>query len=245
MATYGYARVSTAAQANEGDSLPAQERMIEGHAKVLGRTLDRVFVERGVSGSKPFVERQEGAKLLAALQPGDAIIACKLDRMFRSARDALNVLEDLRAKRVSLYLLDMGAGDCTGNGIAAMVFTILAAVAQMERHRVAERVADVIADKRKRGLHVGGMVPTGFTVNEATRALVPDKGQQKAIAHMVKLRAADFSWREIAERVAEKDGLKVSHETCRKLVTEALAKRKPRARAAEHRDETVTGEARP
>jgi len=55
-----------------------------------GLTLDKVFVERGVSGSKPIADRPQGAALLAVLQPGDTVITPKLDRMFRSALDALD-----------------------------------------------------------------------------------------------------------------------------------------------------------
>ena len=49
MAVYGYARVSTTAQADEGESLGAQQRTLEGYAMMHGLELDQVFVERGVS----------------------------------------------------------------------------------------------------------------------------------------------------------------------------------------------------
>src|SRR3954469_15704871 len=52
-AVYGYVRVSTTAQAEEGESLGAQRRAIEGYAMIHGLKLDRVFVERAVSGSRP------------------------------------------------------------------------------------------------------------------------------------------------------------------------------------------------
>jgi putative DNA-invertase from lambdoid prophage Rac len=51
MAVYGYTRVSTDRQANEGESLGAQKRTIEGYAMMLGLQVAEVFVERGVSGS--------------------------------------------------------------------------------------------------------------------------------------------------------------------------------------------------
>jgi DNA invertase Pin-like site-specific DNA recombinase len=48
-----------------------------------------IFVERGFSGCKPLADRPKGAALLAALRNGDIVITPKLDRMFRSATDAL------------------------------------------------------------------------------------------------------------------------------------------------------------
>ena len=126
MAVYGYARVSTQRQAEEGESLGVQRRQIEGYAKMLGLAEPQLFVEEGVSGSKPLNTRPAAKELLAALTPGDVIIAAKLDRMFRSARDALDVLEELKAQGVALHLIDLG-GDVTGNGISKLVFNILSA----------------------------------------------------------------------------------------------------------------------
>ena len=93
MATYGYCRVSTMVQAEDGESLEVQRRQVEGRAMQEGWTIDEVFVERGVSGSKPFGDREQGSTLLARLQPGDVIVAAKLDRMFRSALDALQTCD--------------------------------------------------------------------------------------------------------------------------------------------------------
>src|SRR3954465_10771276 len=115
-----------------------------------GLTLDEVFVERGVSGSRPIGERPEGAKLLGKVMAGDVIITPKLDRMFRSALDALDVLARLKDRDVSLHMIDLG-GDVTGNGISKLVFTILSAVAEAERDRTRERIADVKRDQKNRG----------------------------------------------------------------------------------------------
>src|SRR3978361_49003 len=160
---YGYVRVSTTRQADEGESLDVQQRTIAGYVLMHGMTLDRMFVERGVSGSKPLAERPQSAALLAALKPGDSIITPKLDRMFRSALDALGVLADLKERGVALHMIDLG-GDVTGNGISKLVVTILSAVAEAERDRIRERVSQVKADQRGRGRYLGGKVPFGFRV---------------------------------------------------------------------------------
>src|SRR5919199_4565037 len=171
MAVYGYVRVSTDRQAEEGESLGAQRRTIQGYAMMHGLTLDQVFVERAVSGSKPIGERPEGAKLLAAAGPGDVIITPKLDRMFRSALDALDVLARLKDCGVSLHMIDLG-GDVTGNGISKLVFTILSAVAEAERDRTRERITEIKRDQRTRGRFLGGHVPFGYRVAEGGK-LVP------------------------------------------------------------------------
>jgi putative DNA-invertase from lambdoid prophage Rac len=144
MAVYGYARVSTARQASEGESLEVQQRQIEGYGLMHGLTLAGVLVEEGVSGSVPVEERPVGGPLFAKLQRGDIVIAAKLDRLFRSALDALKVVEDLKRRGVALHLLDLG-GDISGNGLSKLFLTIAAAFAEAERDRIRERIGQVKA----------------------------------------------------------------------------------------------------
>src|SRR3981189_2736791 len=128
MAVYDYTRVSTDRQADEGESLGTQERVIEGYAMMLGLKVDKMFVERGVSGAKPIGQRPEGARLLAILKQGDVVITPKLDRMFRSALDALDVLGQIQKRGVSLHMIDLGVA-ASRNGISKPVSPILSAVA--------------------------------------------------------------------------------------------------------------------
>src|SRR5664279_186749 len=169
MTTYGYARVSTVRQADEGESLEVQQRTIAGYALMHGMKVDQVFVERGVSGSKPVSERPQGAALLAVIRPGDTVITPKLDRMFRSALDALGVLADLKKRGVALHMIDLG-GDVTTNGISKLVFTILSAVAEAERDRTRERIAEVKLDQRKRHRYPGGKPLFGLERRRGRRA---------------------------------------------------------------------------
>jgi putative DNA-invertase from lambdoid prophage Rac len=69
--------VSTDRQADEGESIAVQERTVAGYAQMRGLTVERIFSERGVSGSKPLAERLEGRALLDALQLGDTVITPK------------------------------------------------------------------------------------------------------------------------------------------------------------------------
>lgn len=173
MAVYGYCRVSTMRQADEGESLEVQERTVSGYALMHGLAVDRVYVERGVSGSKPLADRPQGAALLAVLLPGDVVITPKLDRMFRSALDALGVLADLQRRGVSLHMIDLG-GDVTTNGVSKLVFTILSAVAEAERDRIRERIITVKADQKARGHYLGGHVPYGYRVVEGLLEPIPE-----------------------------------------------------------------------
>jgi putative DNA-invertase from lambdoid prophage Rac len=187
MRTYGYVRVSTSRQAEEGLSLDEQERRIRGRAMELGTEIDRCFVERGVSaGTFMLAERPEGKKLLGHLMPGDLVISPKLDRMFRNAEDALATVRRFKERRVRLVLLDIG-GEVTenGNGLAKMFFTIVAAFAEWERHRLRERVQASKDYGKSEGLYLGGICPYGYQVTtreDGTKVVEPDPAEQAIIA---------------------------------------------------------------
>src|SRR3977135_2917459 len=154
---------------------------------MLGLKVDKMFVERGVSGAKPIGQRPEGAHLLAFLKQGDVVITPKLDRMFRSALDALDVLGQIQKRGVSLHMVDLG-GDVTGNGISKLVFTILSAVTEAQRDRIRERNRDVTAEQRRRQRFLGGIVPVCWSVGSAGE-LVEVPEQQAVIKRAQKLRA--------------------------------------------------------
>jgi len=119
-----------------------------------------------VSGSVPVAERPAAGPLFAKLTKGDVIIAPKLDRLFRSALDALKVVEDLKKRGVALHLLDLG-GDISGNGLSKLFLTIAAAFAEAERDRIRERIGQVKADQKARGRYLGGTVPFGYRRGES------------------------------------------------------------------------------
>lgn len=208
MAVYGYCRVSTTRQAEEGLSLDVQRRQIRGYCDMHGLELTDVVVEEGVSGSVPIVQRPAGGALFAKLKAGDMVIASKLDRLFRSALDALQVVEDLKGRGVKLHLLDLG-GDIAANGLSKLFLTVAAAFAEAERDRIRERVSQVKADQRARGRHLGGSRPFGFTVS-ADGALVPDAAEQGAIAKARELKAQGYGLRAIANAL-QADGFSISH----------------------------------
>lgn len=203
-----YSRVSTLAQADDGHSLDAQARALRAYVD-LHRLSDAPqaavvdYVDRAVSGAMPLGDRPAGERLLAAVQSGDTVVATKLDRMFRSALDALSALEHFREAGVALHLIDLG-GDVCGNGIARLVFTILSAVAEAERERIGERIRDVVADRRKRGMWLGGArAPFGYDVGEYGK-LVENPHEQASLVVARDMRARGASYRTIATALAER-----------------------------------------
>ena len=190
MRVFGYSRVSTSEQADEGVSLAAQQQQLNGYAMMKGWTVAEHFVERGVSGSIPLAERPEGRRLLATAGKGDVIVTAKLDRAFRSAADALAVLEEFKDQGIALHMIDLG-GDVCGNGISKMVFTILAAVAEGERDRLRERIRDAKRHMASQGIFSGGKRPFGFDIvlDGEVRRFVPNAAETAVIERMRAMRS--------------------------------------------------------
>ncbi|MET3993729.1 putative DNA-invertase from lambdoid prophage Rac [Bradyrhizobium sp. S3.9.2] len=157
------------------------------------------------------------------MQAGDVVITAKLDRAFRSAADALGTLEQLKADKVALHMIDLG-GDVTGNGISKLVFTILSAVAENERDRIRERVRDVKQHRASQRLFNGGKRPFGFNVEGEgkDRRLVPNAAEQAALTRGRALQTEGKSLREIAAIWSEEFGLaKIDAKSVKRILERA------------------------
>ena len=155
-ALLGYARVSTADQ-------------------VLDRQLDslreagctRIFADHGVPGAKPAAARPAWAELDSFLRPGDTVAVQSLDRLGRSTRDLLQLVDDLRERGIGLRILQLGVDTDTPAG--QLVFTVISALSQMEREVLRDRVIDGLAAARARG-RVGGR-PPALTAEQRAEAI--------------------------------------------------------------------------
>lgn len=200
MRVFGYSRVSTAEQASSGDSLDTQRRQIEGYAMMKGWSIAEMFIETGVSGSVPLSERDAGKRLIEAVETGDVVVTAKLDRMFRSAADALGTLEVFKSDGVGLHMIDLG-GDVTGNGISKLVFTILSAVAENERDRIRERIRDVKRNQASKGEYLGGRVPFGYRLVDGR--LEPHPEEFPLLAQMATMQGGGMTLRDIGRAVGK------------------------------------------
>lgn len=222
---YGYIRVSTDRQASEGVSLKEQERRLRGYAQSLGMKVAEIVVEAGVSGAKSLSKRPKGSLLLGKVKAGDHIAVAKLDRFSRSSADALTTIESLTKQGVTLHCLDIG-GPVNADGVGKLVFSILAAVAEMERSRIAERVRDAKSFLRDGGYFIGGHLAAGHSVKDGK--LVADDNWNACRAAMMKWREERMTYRVIAERAKTDFGIVMDYSTAFRILN---AKRKMDAAA--------------
>src|SRR5450755_4162284 len=140
MASIGYARVSTADQ-----SLNRQLDVLRAQG------CERVFAE--AASGKRGAHRPQWEACLAHLRAGDTLVVVELSRLGRNTGDLGRLLDDLDHHGVGLTILNLGIDTKTPAG--RLIFTIIGAVAAMERELLIERTQSGLAAARARG-RVGG-----------------------------------------------------------------------------------------
>ncbi|TFD90807.1 recombinase family protein [Cryobacterium lactosi] len=142
----GYARVSTRQQSTDRQAVDLL---------AAGVRRDDLYVDNGVSGAR--ASRPNFDRALDALEAGDTLVITTLDRLGRSTQNMLAFAEELRGRGAGLRVLNLGGGDVdTATPMGSMLFTIMAALGQMEHEIKRERVLDSIAKRRNAGRNLGG-----------------------------------------------------------------------------------------
>jgi DNA invertase Pin-like site-specific DNA recombinase len=142
----GYARVSTKQQDTERQIVDLLE---------AGVREDDLYVDHGVSGAN--ATRPDLTRALRALQTGDHLVVTTLDRLGRSTTNMLTLVEELRRRGVGLRVLSLGGQHVdTSTPTGSMLFTVMAALAQMELDIKRERINDSVTKRRAAGKDLGG-----------------------------------------------------------------------------------------
>lgn len=166
----GYARVSTRQQ-----SADRQEQDL----LATGVRRDDLYIDRGVSGAR--ASRPQFDRAITALHDGDTLVIATLDRLGRSTQNMLTFAAELRTRGAGLRVLNLGGGDVdTSTPMGSMVFTVMAALAQMELDIKRERIGDSVSKRRAAGRDLGGRRPvfTDSQIRNAVRLI--DSGEPAA-----------------------------------------------------------------
>lgn len=173
---YGYARVSTKGQANDGNSLESQiEKLKENGA-------DKIYQD-SFTGTK--TDRPEFTELLNELKAGDTLVVCKLDRFARSMTQGSELVNELIEKGIKVNILNIGVMDNTP--ASKLIRNIFFSFAEFERDMIVERTQEGKAIARtKEGFKEGR--PKSYT----------DKQLQHALS-LLSVNGGDKSYNEVVE----------------------------------------------
>ena len=210
-----YIRVSTEAQAEEGYSIQAQSERLEAYCKAMGWDNYRFYTDGGYSGSN--LDRPEMTRLIADARGGQVatVVVFKLDRLSRSQKDTLYLIEDVFLPHgVDFISLNESIDTSTPYGRA--MIGILSAFAQLERENIYLRTRMGMVERVRQGYWMGGGgVPFGYDYDRSTGILVPNADAPR-VRQMYELYLKGWS----AQRIAQRMGLKYD-----KLVTQILTRK--------------------
>lgn len=205
-------------------SLYEQQQSIQKFGAENGLRITNFFVEEKTTLKRPLKERKEGNILLSTLNRNDVIIVMKAEWILGSAKEGLWLVETLNNLGVPLFCVDLNENISmpaprklqVTEGGATLIRQILSALAVCESSKHGDSIRAAKQKLKSEGKYAGGPVPFGYEVKN--KRLVTNKGQQKIIREILKLRDNRWSYRNIAMIVKEKHDVSLSHEGVRKIV---------------------------
>lgn len=161
----------------QSESCELQLDRIQAWAKSQGQTIDGVYRDENKSGGTTEGRDALESALASVCESRGTLCCYSLSRLSRSVRDALEISERLSRAGAGLVLLDLGLD--TNTPVGKMLFTIIAAVAELERSQIAQRTSDAMKRHSKNGRRMGRYARYGWDLEG-----VPVRSEQYAIARV-------------------------------------------------------------
>lgn len=193
-----YCRVSTEEQTS-GFSLDSQSEIIQEYARMKGYEIYDLYIDDGYSG-KDF-NRPEIQRLLRDLRQDkfDAVVAWKVDRISRSNRDVLTLIDlELKPRNKKLLISTCDIDSSTTNGY--MFISLLGTFAEYERTIIIERVEMGMSKRAAKGFWCGGKI-LGYEVKDGK--LIVNEAESAIVQNIFELRCQGMGYKAIASRLNE------------------------------------------
>jgi DNA invertase Pin-like site-specific DNA recombinase len=199
-----YIRVSTDEQVDHGISLDAQEAKLRAYCELRSLEVAAVVCDAGVSAGKPLISREGGNQVIELVQRKQvqAVVAFKLDRLFRNCADCLTTTEQWDKKGVALHLVDLGGQTLdTSSAMGRFFLTVMAGAAELERGLVIERTTAAMAHKKALRQRVGD-IPYGYELADDGVTLKEYESEQALIEAVREAHCRGLSQRAIVAELA-------------------------------------------
>lgn len=194
-----YVRVSTGPQAKEGYSIPEQKKRLTAYCQARDWQIVKVYVDAGYTGSN--LDRPAMENLINDVKEKriDTVLVYKLDRLSRSQKDTLYLIEDLFLPQ-GVNFVSMQESFDTSTPFGRAVLSILSVFSQLERELIAERTFMGRVGRAKKGLfHGGGFDPIGYDYIDGE--LVINKSEAEQVRMVYEYYAAGMTITEISRRM--------------------------------------------
>lgn len=199
-----YVRVSTQEQAKEGYSIGEQIERLQKYCEAMGWEIVDTFIDPGYSGGD--TERPGLKAMIRAVEDNDIdkVVVYKLDRLSRSQKDTLFLIEDVFLKNNTDFV-SMNENFDTSTPFGRAMIGILAVFAQLEREQIKERMTMGKEARAKEGKwHGGGTEPIGYDYDAATELLMVNDYETMQVKELFDLFLEGIPLRRIEKMFNEK-----------------------------------------
>ncbi len=240
-----YVRVSTTEQAEEGYSIEEQEVKLRTYCSAMGYNVHKVYKDPGCSGSS--LERPGVQELIGDIVTGaiDLVLVWKLDRISRSQKDMMTLLEDVFIANGCNFVSLIESFD-TSTSFGRAIVGILAAFAQLERENIKERTAMGRHARAKKGYTIGSREPLGYKfAHGRSSELVIDQYTETMIKEVFDLFLDGLSIKAISDHMTKKYGAKNQYTWDNNTAVRRLLSNPLYAGKVRHCDEVFDGNHKP
>lgn len=204
-----YIRVSTQEQAKEGYSIGEQEERLRDYCKAMKWDIYKIYIDPGYSGGD--TARPGLQDLIRDVNAGviDKVVVYKLDRLSRSQKDTLVLIEDVFLANKTDFV-SMTENFDTSSPFGRAMIGMLAVFAQLEKDKINERMTMGKEARAKLGLWNGGTEPIGYDYDKNEDMLNPNDYEQMQLRELRELFLKGVPLRTIETLFREK-GYKHKH----------------------------------
>jgi site-specific DNA recombinase len=200
MKAFGYCRVSTTDQQDEGVSLNNQQERIRNWASANGHDLAGTFVEArsgGRADNRPELKRA----MAAACREGGILVVYSLSRFSRSVRDTLALADQLEKSGANLASLSESLD--TSTPVGRMFFQLMSVLSEFERNQLRQRTTSAMSHLRQHNKRISYKIPMGYDLARDGVTLLPNQSEQSVISRIVEQRQTGMTLSAIAHSLAD------------------------------------------
>ena len=209
MKYYSYCRVSTETQAEKGGGLETQRQNIDKYCSTHGITLERGFVDAGISGAVKDTDDDDAISkrpalidMLSTLEEGDTVIVLNTSRLWRSDTAKVIIRRELMKRHAHVIAIENERFDLYAkNPNDRFMDGIMELMDEWERLTIALKLAKGRTAKAKNGDKPAGVCPYGYEYAADKKSVVINEAEAQTVKRMFTLGQTGQSLSKIAEAI--------------------------------------------
>lgn len=235
-----YIRVSTIEQVEHGWSIGEQAERLRKYSESMDWTVYKIYTDAGFSGKD--TERPALQEMISDIKKFDKVVVYKLDRLSRSQKDTLNLIEDVFLKN-NVDFVSMSENFDTSTPFGRFMIGILSTFAQLERETIKERMMMGKSARAKNGKWHGGHAPFGYETVDG--ALVVDETKKDIVIEIFDRYISGEPFRSIERDMKERHIMTNQGSPLTNKVIKYIVSNKAYIGYNRHKDEWIKGEHEP